>query len=85
MPAIPLAKPRDQGGGVLSDSLAHSQEVKTWAEHLGKKCVLELVLAKDEKGPFSVSEDDCARLMRKIGLNLGAGSVVEGVQICPSG
>ena len=62
----------------------------SWADVLGKnipsisydKNVLEIVLEKDEKGPFQVSQDECARLMRKVGLQF---QLLEEVQICPSG
>ena len=49
------------------------------------KNVLEVYLEKDERGAFLVSENDCARLMRKIGLDQRPGVHVEGVQICPNG
>ena len=60
----------------------------SWADVLGKnipsisydKNVLEIVLEKDEKGPFQVSQDECARLMRKVGLQF---QLLEEVQICP--
>ena len=47
----------------------------SWAEVLGRslpnswnKNVLEIVLEKDFKGPFTVSDNDCARLFKKWGL-----------------
>ena len=49
---------------------------KSFAEVLGSnlptnltKNILEVVLEKDEKGVFMVSEEDCARLLRKLGLD----------------
>ena len=64
---------------------------KSWADVLGSylppswnKNVLEVVLDKDERGAFSVSDVDCARLMGKIGLDISRGQV-EAVQICPNG
>ena len=64
----------------------------SWAERLGcsiptslNKNILEVVLEKDVKGPFFVTEEDCARLLRKLGLDSKAGVQVEGVQICPGG
>ena len=64
----------------------------SWAERLGStipstltKNILEVVLEKDEKGAFVVSEEDCARLLRRLGLDPRPGAQVEGVQICPSG
>ena len=49
------------------------------------KNVLEIVLEKDMRGAFNVSEEDCAKLMRKIGLDSRPGVHVESVQICPNG
>ena len=49
------------------------------------KNILEVVLDKDERGAFMVSEDDVARLLRKLGLDPRPGVQVEGVQICPTG
>ena len=64
---------------------------KSWADILGSslptewcKNVLEVTLVKDSKGPFQVSDDECANFMRKIGLNVQNGQV-EAVQICPNG
>ena len=64
---------------------------KSWADVLGSslppswsKNVLELSLEKDEKGPFSVGEGDCAKLMSKLGM-AADGGLVEAVQICPNG
>ena len=44
-----------------------------------------MILDKDERGPFIVSDFDCARLMRKLNLDQRPGIHVEGVQICPNG
>ena len=65
---------------------------KSWVEVLGStlptswnKNVLEVVLEKDVRGAFVVSEDDCARVMQKIGLDQRPEVHVESVQICPNG
>ena len=65
---------------------------RTWAERLSStlptcwnKNILEVILEKDSRGSFIVNESDCARMMRKIGLDIRPGVQVEGVQICPSG
>ena len=65
---------------------------KSWAQHLGStiyslsnKNILEVVLEKDFRGPFQVSDEDVARLMRKIGLEPTAQGQVEAVQVCPNG
>ena len=64
----------------------------SWAQLLGSslpsnwdKNVLEVVLQKDERGAFIVSGEDCARLMRRLGLDPRPGIHVETVQICPHG
>ena len=64
----------------------------SWAEMLTrnlptklKKNVLEIVLEKDERGSFIVSDVDCARVMRKIGIDSRPGVHVEEIQICPNG
>ena len=63
---------------------------KSWADVLGStlppcwnKNVLEIILEKDQRGPFVVNQEDCAKLLTKIGLNI-AGQM-EAVQICPNG
>ena len=65
---------------------------KSWAEMLGStlspglnKNVLEIVLDKDQRGAFAVTDHDCAKVMRKIGLDPRPGVHVEAVQICPNG
>ena len=49
------------------------------------KNVLEVVLEKEERGSFSVTETECVKLMRKLGLDVRPGIQVEGVQLCPQG
>ena len=65
---------------------------KSWASVLGQnlpkrddKNVLEVVLEKDSRGSFNVKEDECANLMRKLGLDPRPGVHVVGAQICPQG
>ena len=65
---------------------------RSWADVLGRnlapclnKNVLEVVLEKDIRGSFQVSEQECANLIRRLGLGQRAGVHVEGVQICPNG
>ena len=78
-------RPRGEGGGTAFGS-------KSWAQLLGSslppslnKNILEVVLEKDLKGAFIVNDNDCAKLMRKLGLDLRPGVHVEGVQMCPTG
>ena len=90
-------RPRGEGGGER-DSSGGGGRVNggpydgTWAQMLGstlptslKKNVLEIVLDKDEKGAFMVSDHDCAKVMSKLGLDNRPGIHVESVQICPNG
>ena len=65
---------------------------RSWAELLGSslptslnKNVLEVILEKDDRGAFVVSEDECAGMMRRIGLDQRPGVHVEAAQICPNG
>ena len=66
--------------------------MSSWAQVLGStlptrlnRNVLEIVLDKDVKGAFNVSDHDCFRVLKKIGLDPIPGEQVEGVQICPNG
>ena len=61
-------------------ALLSSNLPSTW-----NKNVLEIVLEKDTRGSFNVSEADCASVMRKLGLDTRPGIHVESVQICPNG
>lgn len=64
----------------------------SWAEILGRglqncwqKNILEIVLEKDEKGPFLISHEDCFRLIKKLGIDPRPGIQIEEIQICPNG
>ena len=79
------------GHGSNPPEVKNKDEV-SWAKQLTtsecnklNKNILEVVLDKDTKGAFNVSESDCAKLMQKLGLDLRAGVEVEGVQLCPNG
>ena len=92
-----LNRPRGEGGGgnVVEDGGVRTHGGAydgTWAQMLGstlptslKKNVLEIVLDKDERGAFMVSDHDCAKVMGKLGLDNRPGIHVESVQICPNG
>ena len=78
MSGNPGNRPRGEGGTRMF-----------WAERLGSslpsslnKNILEVVSEKDERGAFAVKEEEFARMMQKIGLDLIPGGQVEGVQIC---
>ena len=79
----------DTSGGTPSEENPR----KSWAEVLSrnlpansnKKNVLEVILEKDEKGPFIVTQDECVKLMKKIGMDMKPGVHVEEIQICPNG
>ena len=69
----------------------HGPRRKRWADDLGSnipsswnKNVLEIILEKDDRGAFMVSDIECAKLMNKIGLGI-SNEKVEAVQICPNG
>ena len=69
-----------------------SNTSKTWANVLGRSKaqnidnnVLEVVLEKDTRGGFNVSDLDCCNLLRRLGLDQRPGVHVVGVQICPNG
>ena len=94
----PLGEPGDEhgvGGGASSGNGNGVGSVKahgSWAEMLGSslpsawnKNILEILLNKDQKGAFVVSDSDCAKVMNKLGIDSRPGVHVEGVQICPGG
>ena len=97
MSGIHVARPRGEGGGVEGPGNGEggawrSMHKKSWAEVLGSSLpsnldnnILEVVLEKDDRGAFMFSDEDCARLLRKLGLDQRPGVQVEGVQICPTG
>ena len=65
---------------------------RSWAAVLGRnlapslnKNVLEVVLEKDIRGSFTVTETECTNLLRRLGLDSRAGVHIEGCQICPNG
>ena len=79
-------------GGGAPDGGVKGKFRGSWAEVLGSsitpglnKNILEVVLEKDQRGGFIVSDHDCARVMMKIGLDMRPGVNVETVQICPNG
>ena len=65
---------------------------KSWASALGGSLpnrnynnVLEVVLEKEARGSFTVTEKECAHMMGKLGLDARPGVHVEAAQICPQG
>ena len=65
---------------------------KTFAQMVGgnlpsswNKNILEVVLEKDERGPFHVSDSECSHLLKKLGIVATPGADVESIQICPTG
>ena len=64
------------------------KQTSSWSEVLGRslpcwnKNVLEIVLEKDQRGPFVVNDQECARIFSKICLDK---KYIEEVQICPNG
>ena len=64
----------------------------SWATVLGRSLipgrnrnVLEVVLEKESKGSYRVSDIECAKFLGKIGLDVKSGGEIEGIQICPNG
>ena len=62
----------------------------SWAQILTKsipanKNILEVILEKDERGPFVVNHDECVKLLGKLGIDTRPGSQMEEIQICPNG
>ena len=84
---------RDTGVAAASNQVAGSKEArKSWASVLGgnlpvrdNKNVLEVVLEKDARGSFTVTDIECAHMMKKLSLDPRPGVHVEEVQICPQG
>ena len=81
-----------RGGGKGGIGVGGGNFRGSWAEMLGStlpsswnKNVLQIVLEKDIRGAFMVSNHDCARVMKKIGLDQRPGVQVDSVQICPNG
>ena len=83
-----LGKPGEHPG---AQSSRVSPE-RTWSSVLSRNLkpsmdnnVLEVVLEKDTRGSFNVSEQECCNLIRRLGLDHRPGMHVVGVQICPNG
>ena len=74
---------QDSGGGRKHGSYAQVLG-STLPTRLNKN-VLEIVLDKDTRGAFNVSDQECFKVMKKIGIDPLPGAQVEGVQICPNG
>ena len=84
--------PEDHNGRREIDCESSDQREESWAQRIGNsaethmnKNILEVLLEKDNKGAFSVSDVECAKLLTKIGLDLRPGIHIEGVQVCPNG
>ena len=77
--AAPWGNP---GGGKVKSyaALVSSNLPSTWSKN-----VLEITLEKEAKGSFNVGEEDCVKVMKKLGLDPRPDIQVESVQICPNG
>ena len=70
---------------------AGSGSSSSWAQIISKsmpadnKNVLEIILQKDEKGPFLVNQEECVKLLRKLGIDTRPGYQMEEIQVCPNG
>ena len=65
---------------------------KSWAQLVGStlpsswnRNILEVVLEKDDRGYFNVSEVDCSHLLLKLGIDTRSSQQIDTVQICPNG
>ena len=47
--------------------------------------VMDIMLEKDTKGAFALSDVEVARVLQKLGADMRPGVHIEGVQICPMG
>ena len=88
-----LAMSTKSGGGIEGGGGNPTQEshqpnpgggTRTWSSVLSRGItpakdnnVLEVVLEKDNKGSFSVSEQDCCNLMRRLGLDQRPGVIAQ--------
>ena len=70
-----LAQPNRSWAAVLGSSLPRYED----------KNVLEVVLERDTRGSFVVSDTDCLNLIRRLGLDTRPGIHIDGVQNCPNG
>ena len=65
---------------------------QSWAQLVGStlpscwnKNILEVVLEKDERGLFNVSDGEYSHLLTKLGIDPRPGVEIQSVQICPTG
>ena len=49
------------------------------------KNVMDIILEKDTKGSFELSDVEVARVLQKLGADMRPDVHIEGVQICPMG
>ena len=84
--------PEDQNVSRDSSSKVSDQREESWAQRLGNgiephlnKNILEVILEKDFRGGFSLSDTECAKFLVKLGLDLRSGEQIEGLQVCPNG
>ena len=88
----PIQAMSTNSGGPGSNVQHISSRNESWAAVLGRSRVsvprkneLEVVLEKNFKGSFSVSDIECAKFLFKIGIYMKSWAEIEGVQICPNG
>ena len=76
------------GGGKgppLKNHGSWAQMVESSFPSCWRKNVLEVVLEKDVKGAFNVTESECLHLLKKLGVDPRPGVHLDQIQICPSG
>ena len=78
----PKQPPDGEGVG---ERKSYASVLRSSLKQKSDKNVLEVVLEKDVRGAFIVKEQECANMMRRMGLDQRPGVEVEEVQICPQG
>ena len=73
------------GRGPPKNHGSWAQMVESSLPSSWNKNILEVVLEKDVRGSFNVSNAECLNLLKKLGIDSRPGVQVEEIQICPTG
>ena len=73
------------GRGATKNHGSWAQMVESSLPSSWNKNILEVVLEKDVRGSFNVSNAECLNLLKKLGIDSRPGVQVEEIQICPTG
>ena len=74
-----------EGKGPPKNHGSWAQMVESSLPSCWKKNVLEVVLEKDVRGAFHVTESECLHLLKKLGIDPRPGVHLDQIQICPTG